>query len=292
MTFLATAARYDRDGLLARVRGLRWDKGWRPSGITLHNTGGPNLKQAQASPEAAREAAFSSYYRSLHWHSGPHGNVWWDGFYELCDFEHDGVHCSCNNHTNLGIEMLGDFDPHVDAFDEGLGGQVRDNAVFLLAAFCNQLRVPSDCITPHRDCKADGHLCPGLNVDMGDIRARVAAEMTRQGGVATPLVSLPKPPPPASPLPPVAHDLTWVQAVLNLVGAKPPLMTDGKPGPLTLAAVETFQRAHGLTVDGLAGPKTMAALTLAAAPKPLPPMAQQSPPAAQPLTPPSAPSRP
>ncbi len=50
MSFLATAARYDRNGLLVRVRSLRWDKGWRPGGIVLHNTGSPNLRQAQARP--------------------------------------------------------------------------------------------------------------------------------------------------------------------------------------------------------------------------------------------------
>ena len=41
------------------------------------------------------------------------------------------------------------------------------------------------------------------------------------------------------------------------------LIPDGIFGPLTQEAVETFQREHGLTVDGVAGPKTIAALGLA-----------------------------
>ncbi len=41
------------------------------------------------------------------------------------------------------------------------------------------------------------------------------------------------------------------------------LIPDGIFGPLTQEAVETFQREHGLTVDGIAGPKTLAALGLA-----------------------------
>lgn len=43
---------------------------------------------------------------------------------------------------------------------------------------------------------------------------------------------------------------------------------DGKFGPVTEAAVKAFQRQHGLTVDGWAGPQTMAKLRAAAAPRP------------------------
>lgn len=54
-----------------------------------------------------------------------------------------------------------------------------------------------------------------------------------------------------------------VQHALNLVGAKPPLKEDGKAGPMTVAAIKSFQLTHGLTVDGVAGPKTRAALGIA-----------------------------
>ena len=60
-----------------------------------------------------------------------------------------------------------------------------------------------------------------------------------------------------------ANGTKWVQASLNLIdGAK--LDVDGKYGPATRAAVEKFQRSHGLTVDGWAGVNTNDALRAAA----------------------------
>ncbi len=49
-----------------------------------------------------------------------------------------------------------------------------------------------------------------------------------------------------------------LQEALNKNGAT--LEIDGKFGPGTKAAVESYQRSHSLDVDGIAGPKTLAAL--------------------------------
>jgi peptidoglycan hydrolase-like protein with peptidoglycan-binding domain len=54
-----------------------------------------------------------------------------------------------------------------------------------------------------------------------------------------------------------------MQHCLNLLGANPPLQEDGKLGPKTVSAIKSFQVTHGLSPDGIAGPKTKAALTLA-----------------------------
>jgi lysozyme family protein len=56
------------------------------------------------------------------------------------------------------------------------------------------------------------------------------------------------------------HDTTWLQERLNALGAYPPLDIDGSYGRETERAVRMFQIRHGLTVDGLFGPETLAAM--------------------------------
>lgn len=57
-------------------------------------------------------------------------------------------------------------------------------------------------------------------------------------------------------------ELQQLLKAVGLYGAN----ADGKFGPVTEAAVKAFQRQHGLTVDGWAGPQTMAKLRAAVAP--------------------------
>lgn len=53
----------------------------------------------------------------------------------------------------------------------------------------------------------------------------------------------------------------WLQGSLNsYLALNPPLVVDGIYGPKTIAAVEAFQTKIGLTVDGFAGQITQAAL--------------------------------
>jgi peptidoglycan hydrolase-like protein with peptidoglycan-binding domain len=54
-----------------------------------------------------------------------------------------------------------------------------------------------------------------------------------------------------------------VQHALNLTGASPKLQEDGNLGPKSVAAIKSFQAAHGLIPDGVAGAKTKTALYLA-----------------------------
>jgi predicted chitinase len=60
---------------------------------------------------------------------------------------------------------------------------------------------------------------------------------------------------------PIVTDTEWMQRSLNTLGAKPSLDEDGSYGSSTKKAVKDFQAHHaGLTVDGIAGQKTIAAI--------------------------------
>lgn len=61
------------------------------------------------------------------------------------------------------------------------------------------------------------------------------------------------------------HGAAWLQDALNRLGAEPRLAVDGSYGRHTGRAVVSFQRAHGLDADGLAGPKTFSAVESALA---------------------------
>lgn len=68
-------------------------------------------------------------------------------------------------------------------------------------------------------------------------------------------------PPPARPvlkLGATGPDVRTVQTILNSHGAQ--LVVDGKMGPLTVLAVQSFQRRAGLDADGVIGPRTWAVL--------------------------------
>jgi N-acetyl-anhydromuramyl-L-alanine amidase AmpD len=70
-------------------------------------------------------------------------------------------------------------------------------------------------------------------------------------------------PPPATPPPRSVDDVKDLQEVLTMLGYQPGLI-DGVRGPKTIAATKAFQAAAGLTPDGSVGPMTKAALERAA----------------------------
>ena len=61
-------------------------------------------------------------------------------------------------------------------------------------------------------------------------------------------------------------DASWLQASLNRLGATPPLVVDGIIGAATRTAIRAFQKTKpDLTTNGVANPKTIAAIQSAIA---------------------------
>jgi hypothetical protein len=94
----------------------------------------------------------------------------------------------------------------------------------------------------------------------------VSTPETTRGSTTTPTVSLPRQVPtvPTTPLKPGDHgaNVRRLQRALAQLGY-PAGTIDGVYGTATAQAVTRFQRAHGLTADGVAGPQTLAALARA-----------------------------
>lgn len=73
-------------------------------------------------------------------------------------------------------------------------------------------------------------------------------------------------------------DAVWLQDSLNKLGCTPPLVVDGIVGAATRTATRAFQASKGLTVDGIAGPQTILALSDAVAALAAPPEIKLPPP--------------
>jgi N-acetylmuramoyl-L-alanine amidase-like protein len=167
---------YDRAGFVARIASLKWT-GWKPQGITLHNTGAPTLKQwVESGPSHdQRILNLQRYYEGMGWHAGPHFFVSRSHVSGFSNPLQSGVHSTCFNRTHLGIEMAGNFS--AEPFDSGDGALVRDMAVFTLATLFHALGLDPHKLRFHRECVADHHACPGKNVSQSDMIGRVAAAM-------------------------------------------------------------------------------------------------------------------
>lgn len=156
---------------------------WRPSFITLHNTGAPNLAQWLAYPAAKRIKNLENYYKNEQgWSSGPHAFVAPDLIWLFTPFTTQGTHSPSWNGSAIGIEMVGDYDR--DAFDTGNGAKVRDNTVALLAALHSKLGIDPETMKLHKEDRRTSHACPGRNVKKADVIARVQEAMG-QGGEHT-----------------------------------------------------------------------------------------------------------
>lgn len=159
--------------------------------------------------------------------------------------ERKGAHTVGHNLAGASIALIGNYERTAPT----------DAAVRAVAA-CLRLMVARGWLdTPrlrggHRDAPGSATACPG---------DRAHALIGQINTLAAGSAPAPAPPPPRPrPIPDPA--VRTLQRRLNtlgdLYGLAAPLDVDGLTGPRTRAAVTAYQRAAGITADGIAGPIT------------------------------------
>lgn len=169
---------------------------WRASGIVIHNTAAPTLKQWASTPIAQRIQNLRGYYEGLGWRSGPHFFVDPNpnGIIPFTPMNMKGTHSPSFNGTHIGIECVGDYDRESDEL--GPGQEVKKHLIALIGMICGRLGIePSNAtIRMHKDDPRTTHDCPGRNLyeDREQI-IQAAREWMGHGGEHP---SAPTPPPP------------------------------------------------------------------------------------------------
>lgn len=237
--------------------------------IVMHATGSPTLKQWEEYPEAQRIVNLQRYYETqLHWLHGPHLFISPTHIIGFSDLRTRGTHASCYNFSSIGIETSGNW--NTEDFNSGDGLKVRDNFVFAAAVLHKHLGLSASPFKEgisglhlHLMCKADGHFeCPKAGFDRDWMADLIDKKMETLGQLVPnpPLVAtVEKMPTKPTDTAPVSSP-AWIQESLNAFGVAPQLVVDGDLGPATKHAVRQFQKARGLSPDGLIGPLTLAAL--------------------------------
>lgn len=240
--------------------------------IVAHATGVPTLAQWQAFSETAYIRNTQAYYENaLRWAHGPHVFASFRDIVGFSSLSARGTHASCFNANSFGLEC--GINRNTENWRDGPGAAALANQHFAIAALMVKMGIKPtpETLIPHSACAVDGHTqCPIENFEAvrAEETAAIVAFMNTLGDKLAPNPPLAAQARPiyAAPVAPVIGSIAWLQARLNALGdpGAPQLAVDGLGGPLTEARVAAFQRAHGLYIDGVAGPKTIAALEAAA----------------------------
>lgn len=245
--------------------------------VVVHNTSAPDIhlfrddwmKRPGWIPEQWLENLVS-YYAGMGWNGCPHLFIppMDDTILVLNSLLVHGTHTPSWNRFSYGVETVGEFER--EPFED----PTRANLVAALAALHEKLSLRPDGFSlgssglhfHKEDVHTTHRTCPGRNMVKADLVEAVLNGMGITPGEQTPGddhhdVPL------ASQEADTAHmsiqELTstkWLQAMLNRWNPKLALAVDGVRGKQTTDAVRSFQTAHHLTPDGVAGPVTRIAL--------------------------------
>jgi hypothetical protein len=184
----------------------------------------------------------------------------WALLQRAADIDHAAAHESVS--WGLG-QVMGahwkwlDFDT-VDALAAeargGLEGQIRLMARYIAkAGLCDAIR--------KRNWEAFARAYNGPAYARHGYHTKIAAAYERyrdEAPAADATRAVPPAPLPRTPAIVSTEHIRDLQRMLSATGY--PVKVDGVDGPLTKKAVRRFQKDHGLVADGIAGPKTLAAL--------------------------------
>ncbi|QOY34301.1 peptidoglycan recognition protein family protein [Anaerobacillus isosaccharinicus] len=175
-----------------------------------------------------------------------------DGSIDLChDPEVVSYHVGNSNGRALGICMVGDFRTQT------LDAPQRNAALELVKNLINDFNLTVDDVWGHIEFPGySWKPCPSINMEQFRSSLREAGSPT-----SSPINNIPSQPSPRQIISrgDRGDDVKTIQQKLADLGFNPGPI-DGIFGPLTVDAVERFQRSARIGVDGVVGPETRSAL--------------------------------
>lgn len=173
--------------------------------------------------------------------------------HELLDERMKGIHCRDQgmNHKALGVSFSGHGgDDYWDIYGEPWTEAQEATGIARIVALCRKYSIPAKNVIGHRETGAK-KACPGDRIDMKRVRQLVATALgeTVTAAPSRPLLRRGD----------IGKAVGEAQAVLKRLGLYTGRVDDDF-GPRMEAAVKAFQRARGLSADGVVGQNTWAAL--------------------------------
>lgn len=161
------------------INGLDF-RGWRPSGLVVHNTGAPSLAEWHKVSGETRMKNLEHYFKNIRgWPSAPHAFVADDLIWPFTPFDKPGTHSPSWNGTRIGIEMVADFSREDD--DAGPGLKVKMNTVALFGMLHRKLGIDPETIKLHKEDPKTTHDCPGKDFNKVEF-IRLVQEWMGHGG--------------------------------------------------------------------------------------------------------------
>lgn len=174
------------------IDAIKFNKGFIPQLITLHNTALPTDKQWEDTYNRdiekgliggiTRINSLEHYFKvDQGWPSGPHLFIWRKQIWLFTPLNEKGTHSPSWNGIGIGIEMVADFSKEDD--DSGYGLMTRKTTIAVTALLCQKLKInPLVGIKLHKEDKRTNHDCPGK--DFAEDKEEVIEEVLEYMGHA------------------------------------------------------------------------------------------------------------